>query len=96
MISSGFALGVFGPGEDTPYPSWCWIDTSLGWPATFGYQLYCGKIWEIVSYIIVLILYGKIIFHQRKANNKVSIVTFDYRELCALISGQSTPKTEWE
>lgn len=57
VMSIGLSVGVYGPGEVTPYPSWCWIDTSLGWPTVFYWQLFCGKAWEMFSYVWVVVFY---------------------------------------
>ena len=38
--------------DDLPFPSWCWIDTSLD--NAVMWQYLSGKLWEILSFAIIV------------------------------------------
>ena len=60
MVLSSDVIGY----DDDVAPSWCWIDPDID--NQVMWQYIAGKLWEILAFITILILYGMIKYALRK------------------------------
>ena len=51
-------MNVIGYVKNMPVPSWCWINPDVSHSMFWTY--FTGKMWELLSYAVILVLYGHI------------------------------------
>lgn len=60
MVSLACALKKLGDNGDKVTSGWCWIKDSLNWKDQVLWMLLAGKLWEIIAYFVIAVLYALI------------------------------------
>lgn len=55
-----------GYNADVVTSGWCWVSVRLSWKQQVAWMLATGKFWEILSYVIISVLYFLVIRSVRK------------------------------
>ena len=82
------ALGILGSSESRTTGGWCFVSQYLNghqisYPAYLGFEAICGKGWELVFYVTVLVCYSVIIVvNKRWLPYKVCDMTSDCLYTC--------------
>ncbi|XP_031567810.1 G-protein coupled receptor 157-like [Actinia tenebrosa] len=72
IASYGAKLGY---NADIVTSGWCWFSIRLSWQQQVVWMLATGKFWEILSYVIISVLYY---FVNRNLRKQVNQVTFNF------------------
>lgn len=85
-------------GRDIATANWCWIKESCDNTTTITtprcesvlWMLLAGKLWEITSYILIIIVYARIYVYVREQRKLVSVLLFLYihciYDACCLVA----------
>lgn len=71
MVSLARALRKLGNDGDRVTSGWCWINESLNWKDEVLWMLLAGKLWEIIAYFAIAVLYALI---KRSMKKEVKII----------------------
>jgi hypothetical protein len=85
-LLAGKLGGECAAGRDIATANWCWIKESCDNTTTITtprcesvlWMLLAGKLWEITSYILIIIVYARIYVYVREQRKLVSVLLFLY------------------
>ena len=75
LVSLAYVLGKLGNDGDRVTSGWCWINVSLNWKDQVLWMLLAGKLWEIIAYFVIAVLYA-LIKRSMKKEVKIMLLIF--------------------
>lgn len=66
IVSVAASMNKLGDNGNKVSAGWCWVNINLNWNDQVLWMLLAGKLWEIMAYFVIAVLYGLLKRNMRK------------------------------
>ena len=70
IVTLGASMKKLGDNGNKVSAGWCWVNKNLNWNDQVLWMLLAGKLWEIMAYFVIAVLYGLL---KRKMRREVKM-----------------------
>lgn len=69
IVTLAASLNKLGDNGNKVSAGWCWVDINLNWSDQVLWMLLAGKLWEVIAYVVIAVLYALLKRNMKKEVN---------------------------
>ena len=78
IVTVAASLNKLGDNGNKVSAGWCWVDINLNWSDQVLWMLLAGKLWEVIAYVVIAVLYALL---KRNMKKEVTSLLKMYKKL---------------